>query len=349
MEFGFTAQQTELRDVARRFLAQRYPAHRVAELADSAIGYAEDGWDSIVAMGWLDPELGMVDRALLAEEAGYALHPVPWWPSLFLTMPGVVTTTARTAFAWYGNDEDDNDEASACEAVPAPEGGWRVTLGRRLIPDLASATAVVLAARVSDGVALLRVRVGDPAVTVTSRSSLDGLRRMADLRCANAPAELIAPLPGTPELVQRMRWRALALLAAEGVGVGRRAYDFAVEHAKTRTQFDRPIGAYQGIGFRIADTYVAVELARSLAYRAAWLTEHAADNDAVANAVSCALVAVRDAATGACESAIQVLGGMGMTWEHPVHRWYRRALWLEAFDLGSAPYRERLAQALLGS
>ncbi len=349
MEFGFTDQQEQLRDVAREFLADRYPVHRVAALADSPAGYAEDGWAPIVAMGWLDPELTLVERALLAEESGYALHPVPWWTSLSLAVPG----TAPTTFACY--DEqcaalETAHRSSGCRAA-ATANGWRVTGAKRLVPDLAGATDVVLTAETGDGVALFRVRRAHRDVTVVPRAGLDGLRRMADLRCNGAPGELIGAVADTPRAVRQLRWRAMTLLAAEAVGVARRAYHLAGEHAKVRRQFGRPIGAYQGVAFRVADSYVAIELAHSLVHRAAWSAEHADDATAgaVTAAVSCAVLAARDAALAACEHAIQVLGGTGMTWEHPVHRWYRRALWTAAFDTSSARHREDLARLLLGT
>lgn len=367
MDFGFTAQQEELRQVTRRFLTKRYPPERVAAVADSATGYAEDGWEPLVQQGWLDSELGMVELALLAEESGYTLHPVPWWSTVGLVAPiyaGLHTELRLPAtFAW--SDERSGSlsaahRAAACRARPLADGGWRVSGTKRLVPDLRCAADVVLTAATGDnGVALFRVAPTDPAVTSTPQASLDGLRRVAELHCADAPAQLVIAPSATPRVLRHLRWRGLTLLAAEAVGVARRAFDLATEHAKQRTQFGRPIGAYQGVGFRIADSYVAIELAHSLTYRAAWLLEHGRQTtgtelpsprgDAVDDAVSCAIVAGRDAAISVCEHAIQVLGGIAMTWEHPVHRWYRRALWLQAFDSRSAAHREDLARALLGA
>lgn len=361
MEFGFTQQQEELREVARRFLAKRYPLERVATVADSPTGYADDGWEPIVQLGWLDAELDMVELALLAEESGYALHPVPWWSTVGLVGPAYLG--ARPApqvpgtFAWFDELSGSLRHAhrgAACRAVPQQDGGWRVSGTKRLVPDLACATEVVLTAASDNGVALFRVAPADPAVTVTPQVSLDGLRRIAELHCADASAQLVTTSAATPEALRRVRRRALTLLAAEAVGVARRAFDLAAEHAKVRTQFGRPIGSFQGVGFRIADSYVIIELAHSLAYRAAWLVGHAeqaAGTDVagtVDDAVACAVVAGRDAAISACEHSIQVLGGIAMTWDHPAHRWYRRALWLQAFDTRSAEHREDLARALLG-
>ncbi len=367
MDFGFTPQQEELRKVTHQFLAERYPPERVATVADSATGYVADGWESITQQGWLGSEVGMVELALLAEESGYALHPIPWWSTIGLVAPVYAAAQAElrlpATFAWcdeHGSSLSHAHRAAACHAVPVPQGGWRLSGTKRLVPDLLCATDVVLTAATSDhGVALFRVTPTDPAVVVTPRASLDGLRRVAELHCVNAPAQLVITPSDTPRVLRHLRWRGLTLLAAEALGVARRAFDFATEHAKLRTQFGRPIGAYQGVSFRIADCCVAIELAHSLIYRAAWVVDRAqqmpgaglsgARDNAVDEAVTCAIIAGRDAAVSACEHAIQVLAGVGMTWQHPVHRWYRRALWLQAFDARSAEHREDLARALLGT
>jgi acyl-CoA dehydrogenase len=367
MEFGLSQLQAALREVAGRFLAKHYPPERVAAIADSVTGYAADGWDPIVRLGWLDPGLGMVELALLAEESGYVLHPVPWWATVGLAVPGTAPRVPTT-LAWCDDAAVPLAQAhrsTNCEAVPDPAGGWRVTGRKRLVPDLTAVAEVVLTAATDDGVALFRLPTGGPGagwppatggpgaggpqVAVRPCGSLDGLRRTGELTCTEAPARRLTTAAQTPAALRRLRWRALTLLAAEAVGVARRACRLAADHAGQRTQFGRPIGAYQGVGFRVADSYLVTELARSLAYRAAWLVGHPGRpaTDPVEEAVASALVASRDAAVSACEHAIQVLGGIAMTWEHPIHRWYRRALWLQAFDAPSAAYREELAVRLL--
>ena len=107
----------------------------------------------------------------------------------------------------------------------------------------------------------------------------------------------------------------------------------AIEHAKTREQFGKPIGVYQAVSHQLADTYADVELARSLAYWAAWCV--AEDDEQAPVAAAAAKAFAAEAAVAACERSIQVHGGTGFTWEHPLHRFYKRALWLEGF--GSRP------------
>jgi alkylation response protein AidB-like acyl-CoA dehydrogenase len=141
--------------------------------------------------------------------------------------------------------------------------------------------------------------------------------------------------------------RALAALACEAVGVAQRALEWGVEHARTREQFGKPIGVYQAVSHSLADSYVEIELARSLAYWAAWTVAEGDEQAAVAAAA--AKAQATEAAVAACERSIQVHGGIGFTWEHPLHRWYKRALWLEAFAGPPAGHRAAVADALLGA
>jgi alkylation response protein AidB-like acyl-CoA dehydrogenase len=137
----------------------------------------------------------------------------------------------------------------------------------------------------------------------------------------------------------------LAALALEASGIAQRALELAVEHAKTREQFGRRIGVYQAVSHPLANTYVEAELARSLAYWAAWCV--AENDEQTAIAVAAAKSYAGDAAVAACERAIQVLGGIGFTWEHPLHTYYKRALWIQAHGGYSREQRAKIAAWLL--
>jgi alkylation response protein AidB-like acyl-CoA dehydrogenase len=156
------------------------------------------------------------------------------------------------------------------------------------------------------------------------------------------PSRPLRRMPNPAEETPRLR----AAMAAEAVGVAQRALDLGVEHAKTRQQFGKPIGTYQAVAHQLADTYTDVELARSLAYWAAWCV---AEEDAQAPVAAAAAKSfAAEAAVAACERSIQVHGGIGFTWEHPLHRYYKRALWLEGFGLRPSQLRAEVAEALLG-
>jgi alkylation response protein AidB-like acyl-CoA dehydrogenase len=142
-----------------------------------------------------------------------------------------------------------------------------------------------------------------------------------------------------------VRLRLLAALAVEAVGVAQKALDLAVEYVSQREQFGRKIGSYQAVAHPLADTYVETELARSVAYWAAWCV--AEEDERAPVAVASAKSFAAEAAVAACERSIQAHGGIGFTWEHPLHRYYKRAQWLDAFGGHASRHRETVAAALL--
>ncbi len=346
MDFAFSEEQEMLRAAAREWLADRYPVDRVATLADG------DGWDPAVwkeltELGWLDPELDLLEQAVLAEEAGYALLPAPWFSSVALAGPALGGPPARPAtLAWADDAAHTLRDAAGTVSCRADDDvdGWRLTGVKRAVPDLAAATTAVVVAREHDRVALFRVDLADHPETVHPLSTVDTTRRLGELRLDGTPAERLEADAGV--VLRDVRRRALALLACEAAGLTQRALDLAVEHAKTRTQFDRPIGSYQGVSHRLANVYTALALARSLAYRAAWCV--AVDDPAQDEAVASAAVAAARAAVGGCEDAIQAMGGIGFTWDHPLHRYYKRAQWIASFDGSPAKHRAELAELILG-
>jgi alkylation response protein AidB-like acyl-CoA dehydrogenase len=157
----------------------------------------------------------------------------------------------------------------------------------------------------------------------------------------HATVDSTRPLVTPPHETPRLR----AAMAAEAVGVAQRALDLGIEHAKTREQFGKPIGTYQAVSHPLAQTYTDVELARSLAYWAAWCVAN--DDDRAALAAAAAKAFATEAAVVACERSIQVHGGTGFTWEHPLHRFYKRAIWLEGFGTRPSALRLEVADALL--
>ena len=181
----------------------------------------------------------------------------------------------------------------------------------------------------------------------------------ADMRAAPADGEAVATVDETLGLGRlsrngseraegewpEVRRRLLAALALEAVGIGSTAIELAIAYAKEREQFGKKIGTYQAVAHSLVDGYVAVELARSLAYWAAWAV--AVDDEQVDLAVAAAKSQAAEAAVLACEKSIQVHGGIGFTWEHPLHRFYKRALWLEGFGLRPAQLRLEVAETLL--
>lgn len=370
MDFAFSEEQELLRASAREFLAEQYPLERVAELIDGsagAVGAAgEPGWlgqcwKQIADLGWLDAELGLLDHVVVFEETGYGLLPVPLFSTLALALPAIEhgdgaadgsgaetgATTLRDAvaagelrltLAWAQAGRRQDLRSPGYREVTVSDDG--LVSGRTvLVPDAGAVNAFVVAT--ADGLRL--VRVGDAAIT--PRATSDRSRRLADVAFEDAPSTPLVPVNSMTAVLAATERRVLVLAAAEAIGVARRAVDIAVAYASTREQFGKTIGTYQAVSHQIVDAFAATELARSLTYWAAWSV---AESDELADsACSAAKSSAAEAAVHACERAIQVCGGVGFTWEHVLHRLYKRALWLEAFAGNGRAHRARIADALL--
>jgi alkylation response protein AidB-like acyl-CoA dehydrogenase len=350
MDFAFSAEQQLFRDAARDFLADRYPIERVVELADAAAGWDPAVWRELGRMGWLDPELEVTDLALLFEHAGAALLPAPFFSAVALAQPALVAAGDDLVKAVAAGDRSVTLAALAGQAEPAPaaDGGQdrvRLTGVRRFVPDLALVSDVIVAADGPDGTGLYAVDLTEHPEAVVATSTLDRTRRLGDLVLDSTPARLLLGPDAAAQALRQARLRAFALLACEAVGVAQRALDLAAEHAQTREQFGRVIGTYQGVSHKIADSYASVELSRSLAYWAAWAVDR--DDPAAEVAAAAAKAAAAETAVEVCENAIQVFGGIGFTWDHPLHRYYKRSQWIEAFAGGGRDQRRTIAAALL--
>jgi alkylation response protein AidB-like acyl-CoA dehydrogenase len=330
VDFAFSPEQLALRAAARDWLADRYPAERVAELAESATGHDPGAWAQLRQLGWVDPDLGVLDTALLFEESGAALLPAPLFSSVALGVPGTGGERPST-LAWAEPGEQRLGGPVATVADPDA----RLTGHKILVPDLAAAEVLLVVA--TDGIYAV-----DPAdAVVVARSTLDRTRRLSEVRLDATPGRRVAPA----ETVAAIRLRAGVAVACEAVGVAQRMLDLSARHVSTREQFGRVIGTYQAVSHQVANMYVAVELARSLAYWAAWSVQNA---DAQAElAVAAATWSATEAAVRCCESAIQVHGGLGFTYDAPLHRYYKRAQWLSGFTGDGAPQREAISSALL--
>jgi alkylation response protein AidB-like acyl-CoA dehydrogenase len=335
VDFAFSAEQDMLRAAAREYLADRVPPTRMVSLAETdPAARAEAGgqeiWSQLTDLGWLDLE-DFLDEAVLLEEAGRTLLPVPYVATVGLVRPALVSEQPAT-LAWA---EDAAPLLRSGSWETKADAAGRLTGVKRLVPELATAERVVVVT--AQGLYAVDVT---PEL-VTPLSTVDRLRPLADLALEGTPGERVADLDVLPLL----RRRAFAALALEAVGVAQTALDLAAEHAKTRQQFGRIIGTYQAVSHQIADIFTALALARSLATWAAWAVS--AGDDSAELACCAAKSAAGDAAVAACEKAIQVHGGIGFTYEHVLHRYYKRAQWISAFEGTSRAQRAELAGALL--
>lgn len=347
MDFAFSAEQDALRTTARRYLTDRLPLSRVAELADSDAGWDVASWPELTALGWLDEELGPVDHAVVFEEAGYSLYPGPLFASLALARPAGYrgAEPATLAFADPGRPATLAGTAeTTCRAERYGE-GWRLTGRKTFVPDLLGAAHAVVLAAAEEGPGCWLVDLRAGGATLRPLSTRDRTRRLGELILSGTPATPVVPAAETARVFADVRRAARAALACEAVGVAQRCLDLALDHARNRQQFGRPIGSYQAIAHRLADVYTSVALARSLAYWASWCV---AERDAAADSAAAAAgAAASDAAVLAAEAAVQTFGGAGFTWDSPLHRFYRRAQWIAAFDGGPRNQRAGIAAMLL--
>jgi alkylation response protein AidB-like acyl-CoA dehydrogenase len=321
MDFAFSDEQEQLRREARTFLADRYPAERVSELADSDEGWEPSSWQELAGLGWIGvsvPEeaggagLGFLEEAVLFEELGRALYPGPYFSTVALALPELPAELQR-------------------EAVEGKT-RWSASLDGSLVPDLALVDRVLVE---RDG------KLAAVAAEGETLETMDSTRRLGRLAEGGGDADEV----GDASALERMRTRGFTALALEAVGMSQRALELSVEYAKTREQFGKPIGIYQAVSHRLADSYALTELARSLAYWAAWAV--AEDDEEAPIAAAAAKAYAGDVAVTVCEYAIQAHGGIGFTWEHPLHRYYKRAQWIQGYGGYPAAQRAEVAAALL--
>jgi alkylation response protein AidB-like acyl-CoA dehydrogenase len=350
VDFAFTDEQEMLRAAARDYLADRYPPERVAALADAEPGWDPGSWPEVAGLGWLDRDLGVLEHAVLLEESGRALYPGPLFSTLALAAAGLPDDLADAVAAGERSVTVAVAEAGGpltlADALTAGETGTRADRQARLsgrkvlVPDAGLVTDVLVVAAGPEGLGLYAVEL--PAGTVTVRATLDSTRRLGEIPLAGTPARLV----GDAAAVAALRMRALAGTACEAIGVAARAFELAAGYARTREQFGRLIGSYQAVSHRVADIFIELELARSLAYWAAWAV--AEGDEQAPLAAAAAKASAGAAAVAACEGAIQVHGGVGFTWEHPLHRYYKRAQWLASYEGAGAVHRAQLADLVLG-
>jgi alkylation response protein AidB-like acyl-CoA dehydrogenase len=327
LNFDFTDDQQAIKRTAKDFLASRYKAEKVRELAESG-SYDDALWNELSELGWPGifipeeyggQELGVVELVIVMEELGYALAPSPFFSNSAAGLVILHAGSEEQKQRWLPGIASGEQR---CTVARAPGGE------APLVPDADSAAGIVLV----DGDAATIVEAGDAEIEL--RNTIDSTRRFAAVR-----AEGGEPLAGD---VTAGTDRAEIALAAELVGIAQRALEMSVEYAKDRKQFDRPIGAYQAVSHRCAQMLLEVESARSGVYYAGWAADHEPESAGLAASMAKAYAA--DTGWRATASALQVHGGIGFTWEHDLHFFLKRAS-TDGHLLGSArEHRDRVAE-----
>ena len=358
MQFGLSESQQILKNNARKFFAAECSMAEVRRVIETESAHDEKLWRKMAEQGFLGiliPEeaggmgLGMVELAALAEEMGRALVPGAFLSTLLASslihaagskkhLGEIAKGETKATLALLESSANWNPEAVQMAASNGKLSGEKM-----FVTDAGVADVLVVAARDRGELALYLV--AGNAVEKESMLAMDLTRRLHKVRFKDAPGELLARGEAARKALDHGLDIATVALCAEMTGGMQRTLEMAVEYAKTRKQFGKPIGQYQAVQHQCADMLLWTESSRSAAYYAAWaLDSGIADAPA---AVSVAKVYASDACREVGNRGVQVQGGMGFTWENDVHLYYRRAKASEIAFGDAAFHRERIARLVI--
>lgn len=379
MDIGFSEEQQLLRDTARKFLDSACATKFVREQMETEAAITPEFWSQIAEQGWLGINfaeddggigLGLVDVVVLMEEMGRAVMPGPFFATVLLGgaaireagspaqrqqyLPRIAEGTLRATLA--ATEHNPRWDASGITmAARGSAAGFTLSGTKLFVPDAHLADIVVVAARtrdgttLEDGVSLFIVPKETQGFSVQLLPSIDETRKLCEVRLDNVTVPqtaLLGELHGGWPALARVFQAASVALAAEMCGGAQRVLDMTVEYAKLRETFGKPIGSYQGVKHKCSDMLVEIENAKSLTYYAAWAFD---EHDAEAPlAVSMAKAYASDASRKVSNAGIQLHGGIGMTWEHDLHLYMKRAKANEV-AFGDATWHREQVASLIGA
>ncbi|HTK67980.1 MAG TPA: acyl-CoA dehydrogenase family protein [Pseudonocardia sp.] len=363
-------EQRELRDAVRKLLKDKAPLEKIRAGADEPDGPRFDRalWGNLAEMGLLAlavPEkydgLGqtMVETSVVFEELGRGLYFGPFLATAGLAVPALLGSADEAAIADYlpgiasgetiatvaVTEEDGRfDTASTATTAEADGDGWKLTGTKMVVLDGADADLLLVTARSGEDVSLFAVAGDASGLTRTRLESLDLARSLARVELNGTPARLVGQSGAAPALIAEVLDHALVAVAAEQAGGAQVCLDMSVEYAKTRKQFDKVIGSYQAVAHKLVDMLQQVEFSKASArYAAAAIAEGDAE----------APVAARVAAAYCGEAfrkvtveTVQAHGGIGFTWEHDTHLYYRRAWSSQHLFAGLADHHAAIADRI---
>jgi len=358
MQFGLSESQQILKSNARKFFAAECPMTEVRRISETETAHDAKLWSKMAEQGFLGvvfPEeaggmgLGCVELAALAEEMGRALVPGAFIANL---LGG--SAIAGAGSAKYLREISDGSKIAtlalleagaswdpAAVAMTATDG--KLSGEKMFVPDAGVADVMVVVARDRGELALCAV--DGKSTKKSAMPAMDLTRRLYKVAFDKTPGELLCRGNSAHKALDHALDTAIIALCAEMTGGMQRTMEIAVEYAKTRKQFGKPIGQYQAVQHQCADMLLWTESSRSATYYAAYaLTEGIKDARA---AVSVAKTYASDACREVGNRGVQVQGGMGFTWENDTHLYYRRAKASE-IEFGDATFhRERIAKLVV--
>ncbi len=368
MNFAFTEEQEQLRQFVRSFLEDKSSEAAVREQMDTDQGYDPAVWSQMAEQLGLQslviPEqyggqgFGFVELGVVLEEMGRALLCAPFFSGVLASqaiiqsgdeaamgahLPGIAAGETIAALA-FTEENGKWDESGITMEATASGDGHTLSGTKSFVIDGHVANLFVVAAKTGAGISLFAVDGGAAGLTRESLATMDQTRKQAKVTFANTPATLIgAEGAGWDTMTTVLDLGAIAL-AAEQVGGAQFVLDMAVQYAKDRVQFGRPIGSFQAIKHKCADMLLEVESAKSAAYYGLWCA--AEMNDELPSVASLAKAYCSEAYFHAAAENIQIHGGIGFTWEHPAHLYFKRAKSSELMFGDPAYHREMLAQRI---
>ena len=369
MNFAFNEEQDELRRMVNKFLQEKSPETEVRRLMETTEGYDPAVWSQMAEQLGLQaltiPEefggagFSYVELIVVLEEMGAALLCAPYFSTVALAANALLTSDDDAAKAKYLpgiasgetiatlaiTEDSGRWEIDAIELPATKAGdGWQLNGAKNYVIDGLTASLLLVAARTDAGISLFAVDSDAAGLSRTSLSTMDQTRKQARVEFASTPATLIGSDGSAAAGLGKTLQLAAVALAAEQVGGAQRCLDNAVEYAKVRIQFGRPIGSFQAIKHKCADMLLEVESAKSAAYYAGWAA--AEDNEELPVVASLAKSYCSEAYFHAAGENIQIHGGIGFTWEHHAHLYFKRAKSSEILLGEPAYHRELLAQQL---
>ncbi len=369
MQFAFTEEQDQLRAFVRQFLEEKSSEATVRELMETESGYDEAVWaqmaEQLGLQSLIIPEqyggqgFTWVEMVVVLEEMGRALLCAPFFSSAILATSALIESGDADAASDYlpqlasgeliatvALTEENGrwDEAGITATATADGDSWTLDGGKHYVLDGHTAGLLIVAARTAAGVSLFAIDGDAAGLERTPLSTMDQTRKQAKITLSSTPGRLIGTDGAGWDTLVKVLDRAAVALAAEQVGGAQMVLDMAVQYAKDRVQFGRPIGSFQAIKHKCADMLLEVESAKSAAYYAAWCA--AEDNDELPAMASLAKSYCSEAYFHAASENIQIHGGIGFTWEHPAHLYFKRAKSSELLFGDPTYHRELLAQRI---
>jgi alkylation response protein AidB-like acyl-CoA dehydrogenase len=377
MDFGFSEEQEMLRKSARDFLAHESPMTYVRQMMEDDRGFTDAVWRKMAELGWMGlilPEayggagLDFVDMVVVLEEMGRVVLPGPFFSTAVLggvavleggsdaqkksLLPKLAAGETRMTLAQL--EPSGRWDADGVQLEARRDGsGWRLAGTKLFVPDAHTADVLVVVGRTpgsagAEGVSLFLVDARASGVTTTLLKTMDQTRKLCEVALKDVAVGPEALLGGAGEgwkLLDRIVDRGKVGISAEMCGGAQKVLEMSVDYAKVREQFGRPIGSFQAIQHKCANMLVEVESSKSATYYAAWAVANDVPEAPLAAAMAKAYTS--DAYRHTAGEGIQIHGGIGFTWEHDMHIYFKRAKSSEV-TFGDATWNREIVAQLIG-